>query len=44
MIIVIYLKNYSASTEEKVKSAHEKNPELPTEIRSPEECFTLIQS
>ncbi|EAR94579.2 hypothetical protein TTHERM_00046740 (macronuclear) [Tetrahymena thermophila SB210] len=41
-VILGYLKNYSSTVEEKSKSSHEKNPDLPTEIRQPEECFQEI--
>ena len=34
-----FLKNYSNSPEEKQKKEFEKNPELPSKIRNPEELF-----
>lgn len=41
--MVAYLRKYSGTLEEKSKSSQEKNPELPTEIRRPEECFEMIK-
>ena len=36
-LLLGYLKSYSITFEEKTKSSHEKNPDLPSDIRTIEE-------